>query len=206
MPVSNRFQDVRGDDSGRQAQRSADACGGLCRRADGRRRSGSAVFIRAQRAEARRDRPAREPPGPGAGGPAARGRKRPDRHGGQRSDRAAKHDAPLGLPPDVYGDAPLRTHTRTAVVDVWASGGRVRAESTDSFETRYLLTDGETVCIWYEGETPTAFSMQDGATYEDLAGLPTYEDIIRLPVRCHPRGRLPGRQPDGAGSCLWSAR
>ena len=73
------------------------------------------------------------------------------------------------------------THTRTAVVDVWASGGRVRAESTDSFETRYLLTDGETVCVWYEGETPTAFSMQDGATYEDLAGLPTYEDIIRLP-------------------------
>lgn len=72
------------------------------------------------------------------------------------------------------------THTRTAVVDVWASGGRVRAESTDSFETRCLLTDGETVCIWYEGETPTAFSMQDGATYEDLAGLPTYEDIIRL--------------------------
>ena len=118
MPVSNRFQDVRGDDSGRQAQRSADACGGLCRRAAGRRRSGSAVFIRAQRAEARRDRPAREPPGPGAGGPAARGRKRPDRHGGQRSDRAAKHDAPLGLPPDVYGDAPLR-HAH-------ADGGRRR--------------------------------------------------------------------------------
>ena len=56
------------------------------------------------------------------------------------------------------------THTRTAVVDLWASGGRVRAESTDSFETRYLLTDGETVFIWYEGETPTGFSMQDGAT------------------------------------------
>ena len=73
------------------------------------------------------------------------------------------------------------THTRTAVVDLWASGGRIRAESTDSFETRCLLTDGETVFIWYDGETPTAFSMQDGATYEDLAGLPTYEDIIRLP-------------------------
>ena len=74
------------------------------------------------------------------------------------------------------------THTRTAVVDLWASGGRVRAESTDSFETRYLLTDGETIFIWYEGETPTGFSMQDGATYEDLTGLPTYEDIIRLPA------------------------
>ena len=53
------------------------------------------------------------------------------------------------------------THTRTAVVDLWASGGRVRAESTDSFETRYLLTDGETIFIWYEGETPPGFSMQD---------------------------------------------
>ena len=74
------------------------------------------------------------------------------------------------------------THTRTTVVDIWASDGRIRAELTDSFETRYLLTDGETVLVWYEGETPTGLSMQEGATYEDLAGLPTYEEILRLPA------------------------
>lgn len=94
------------------------------------------------------------------------------------------------------------THTRTAVVDVWASGGRVRAESTDSFETRYLLTDGETVCIWYEGETPTAFSMQDGATYEDLAGLPTYEDIIRLSSAAIREGGFLADSQTGLDPCL----
>ena len=74
------------------------------------------------------------------------------------------------------------THTRTAVVDVWVSDGTIRAESSDGFETRSILTDGATIYLWYEGETPVALSMQENASYEDLAGLPTYEDIVRFPV------------------------
>ena len=74
------------------------------------------------------------------------------------------------------------THARTSVVDIWASGGLVRAEIADEYETKSILTDGETVYVWYDnGDTPVALQVQDGSSYEDLAGLPTYEDLIRLP-------------------------
>lgn len=75
------------------------------------------------------------------------------------------------------------THTRSTVLDIWISGSLARAELSDEFETKNLLTDGARVYIWYDEETePAALTLTDGIGYEDLAGIPTYEDLLARPA------------------------
>lgn len=69
----------------------------------------------------------------------------------------------------------------SATVELWRSGALARARVDEPERTRHILTDGETVWLWYEGDTAaTAFRPEDGVTFDDLAGVPTYELLTRV--------------------------
>ena len=93
------------------------------------------------------------------------------------------------------------TQTRAAVVDIWTSGTRMRARISDAFETKNYLTDGQTVFLWYEdAETPVALAAREDVSFEALAGLPTYEDLIAKPAACVREG---GFLADGADKRIY---
>ncbi len=66
--------------------------------------------------------------------------------------------------------------------EVWVSESLVRADLSSRFETKSLLTDGETLYIWYDGEMPVrTLPSSQTLTMDDLIGIASYEDILRLP-------------------------
>lgn len=66
-------------------------------------------------------------------------------------------------------------------VELWRSGPLALAQVSGSARTKHILSDGETVWIWYEGdETPLALSPDESVSFDDLAGVPAYEDAVSL--------------------------
>ena len=66
-------------------------------------------------------------------------------------------------------------------VEFWQSGERVRARIQDDSRTKHLLTDGQQLWVWYEGETAARQLALDGTiTLDDLTGIPTYETLVAL--------------------------
>ena len=89
-------------------------------------------------------------------------------------------------------------------VEIWRSGSLARARIAESDRTRNLLTNGETVWIWYQGER-TARAMQPDASvsFDDLTGVPTYETLAeRLPDDIVEAGFVTLDEPDDL-SCLY---
>ena len=65
-------------------------------------------------------------------------------------------------------------------VQVWASGNLCRAQITTDGQIRNLLTDGETVWVWYNDDV-RAVTPDPSVTFDDLIGIPTYEFLLDIP-------------------------
>ena len=67
-------------------------------------------------------------------------------------------------------------------VEVYRLGQVIKGIVRQGTETKYLLTDGQTLYVWYEGDG-TAFStrLSSDTALDDLLGIPTYETVLQLP-------------------------
>ncbi len=66
-------------------------------------------------------------------------------------------------------------------VEVYRSGPLALAEISDGARSRSLLTDGETVWIWYKGEREASALTPDASVgFDDLLGIPSYETVASL--------------------------
>lgn len=73
--------------------------------------------------------------------------------------------------------------TREQQAELWVAGEQMLVRTTDSFETKSFLTDGQTLYIWYsEEDTPARLLLGETFTRDDLTGVPTYEALLALPV------------------------
>ena len=69
-------------------------------------------------------------------------------------------------------------------VDIYRNGERAFASISGEGRDRSLLTDGETVWIWYAGEREVrTLSPDPSVSFDDLTGIPTYETVSALPLR-----------------------
>ncbi len=67
-------------------------------------------------------------------------------------------------------------------VELWINGNYVHAEVSDDSQTKHLISDGETVYIWYNQETHVVSVMlEDGMIVEDLLGLPDLDAYLQVP-------------------------
>ena len=67
---------------------------------------------------------------------------------------------------------------RTQTAELWVKGELVRAEITDTFETKTILADATTLYLWYDEEEPVQLARGAGVRTDALAGVPTYESIL----------------------------
>lgn len=71
--------------------------------------------------------------------------------------------------------------TSDKTVEIYRSGPLVLAGISDGARSRSLLTDGETVWIWYEGEREArALAPDPSIGFDDLLGIPTYETVASI--------------------------
>lgn len=69
-------------------------------------------------------------------------------------------------------------------VELYRSGERAYARLSGEGRDRSLLTDGQTVWLWYADEREVrALSPDSSVTFDDLTGIPTYETVSALPAR-----------------------
>lgn len=66
-------------------------------------------------------------------------------------------------------------------VELWYSGNLARAQVQESRRTRHLLTDGQTLWLWYEGGEAVALTPDASVGFDDLIGIPTYEALSSIP-------------------------
>lgn len=67
-------------------------------------------------------------------------------------------------------------------IDLYCRGTVVKAVIQEPGQTKSMLSDGQTVYVWYDGdETAFQTQLQPGATLEELLGIPTYETVLSLP-------------------------
>lgn len=68
-------------------------------------------------------------------------------------------------------------------VEIYRSGERAFASISGEGRDRCLLTDGDTVWLWYADERRSrALSPDPSVTFDDLTGIPTYEAVSALPA------------------------
>ena len=70
------------------------------------------------------------------------------------------------------------TETKVAVREGWTRTDRTLA----SGQVRHTLTDGENTYIWYDQEEAVYAAPAGGITADDEQSIPTYEEILNLPV------------------------
>lgn len=75
------------------------------------------------------------------------------------------------------------TSSRQKTVELWCSGALRRAVITDGSRTENLVTNGQTVWLWYDGEASArALTPEASVTFDDLVGIPTYETLVSIPA------------------------
>lgn len=68
-------------------------------------------------------------------------------------------------------------------VELYRSGELAFAAITGEGRDRSLLTDGQTVWLWYAGDQQVrTLSPDPSVTFDDLTGIPTYETVSSLPA------------------------
>lgn len=68
--------------------------------------------------------------------------------------------------------------TRVQTAEVWVKGKLLKVQLTDDFETRTVLADEQTLYLWYDDEAPVSMARGAAMRLDDLAGVPSYEDIL----------------------------
>lgn len=72
-------------------------------------------------------------------------------------------------------------YTASKQADVWVNGGLIHAEIRSGTQTKSLLSDGETVWIWYDTDLqPICLTLEATVTLEDLLGLPSFDFLESL--------------------------
>lgn len=70
----------------------------------------------------------------------------------------------------------------TESVQLWRSGSCLRAQITGDDTVKHLATDGQSVWIWYDGQTSVrSLALDASVSFDDLLGIPTYETLLELP-------------------------
>lgn len=91
-------------------------------------------------------------------------------------------------------------------VELWCSGDLIRAQRTDDGQVENLLTDGNTVWIWYDGETTArALTPEESVSFDDLTGIPTYETLSAIPVSAIREAGFVTLDPSAGLNCLYLA-
>ena len=66
--------------------------------------------------------------------------------------------------------------------ELWVADTRVCAVLTTASGEKHILTDGETLYVWYAGdETVRTLAASQNATMDELIGIPTYEQVGAMP-------------------------
>ena len=66
--------------------------------------------------------------------------------------------------------------------ELWVADTRVCAVLTSAGAEKHILTDGETLYVWYAGdETARTLAASKDATMDELIGIPTYEQVGAMP-------------------------
>lgn len=66
-------------------------------------------------------------------------------------------------------------------VELWVNGELLRAEVSDDVQTKNILTDGNTLYLWYnDEEQASSVILRESAVVEDLLGLLSYDDLLTL--------------------------
>ena len=66
--------------------------------------------------------------------------------------------------------------------ELWVADTRVCAVLTTASGEKHILTDGETLYVWYAGdETVRTLAAAQNATMDELIGIPTYEQVGAMP-------------------------
>lgn len=90
-------------------------------------------------------------------------------------------------------------------VEIYRSGDLAYAGIFGEGRDRSLLTDGNTIWIWYAGERQVrTLSPDPSVTFDDLTGIPTYEAVSNLPAYSITEAGFVTL--DGAGCLYVSAR
>ena len=90
--------------------------------------------------------------------------------------------------PDAYHQTLTVTTTagdvsRAVTAEVWRSVHLLRAQLTDGTDTKNILTDGQTLYVWYNSDqTAASMALDESVTFDDLLGIPTYESLLTLPA------------------------
>lgn len=72
--------------------------------------------------------------------------------------------------------------TRTQQIELWRQDALLQADITQDDSVRHLLTDGQTLYVWYDDETtPSVIQLDGSASGDELLGVPTYEALTELP-------------------------
>ena len=91
---------------------------------------------------------------------------------------------------------------RVQTAEVWVKGKLLKVQLTDEFETKTVLADEQTLYLWYEDETLVQMARGAGMRLDDLAGVPSYEDILT-----YSRSQIMQASfvslPDTAGDCIY---
>lgn len=70
---------------------------------------------------------------------------------------------------------------REATVEIWVSGRYKRAVIQNGAYTKTILSDGESVWLWYaSSQIPRSFRLSEQLTFEDLIGLPAFDYLQTL--------------------------
>lgn len=89
---------------------------------------------------------------------------------------------PPVLPSDLYHHPP---DERRCIRDIRRALGRGHARvrcPDDRSGEKHILTDGETLYVWYAGdETVRTLAASQDATMDELIGIPTYEQVGAMP-------------------------
>ena len=71
---------------------------------------------------------------------------------------------------------------RNQTAEVWKSGDVYRISIEETSGTRNVLTDGQTLYLWYTGDqSASEIRLDSSVSADDLIGVPTYEQILSLP-------------------------
>ena len=93
---------------------------------------------------------------------------------------------------------------KTVTAELWVSGKKMRAEITDGSDVKTILTDGKTLCIWYnDDQKPVTLALGADVTQDDLAGIPTYEQLLELPRSAIRDASFVTLEEDGNQECVF---